>query len=294
LHSVIANIDTDPETYPRRVSYIVFTISEAPENIRGIFEDMTTSTSGMTIGQLLDAITHRICATLNPSESHEAEDQDGDEDNASHLASSDSEDNEMDMPYDSDHGEFGAPEVLGHRMSPLVLERIQQDLRACKDAGFRVGRIYGADESSNYGLVSVSIKASKLGISDETRIAWNLDGPGYVVLLMKYDGGYTLAEDIIQGKANRLCRLQFKLRKCSRYRPMSDQARAAFSPEYNSKRSDEQAFGKDQKNPGDDAADGELSTFGADGFIDLLLNNEFLAMMKIRKRKWNRGLGHLP
>jgi len=244
----------------------------------------------MAIGEMLETITHRIRATLSPSEHYEDED----EDEASHLASSGSEDDEMDMPYDSDQGDFGAPEIVGHKMSPLVFERIRQDLRACKDAGFRVGKICGTDESSNYGLVSISIKASKLGISDETRIAWNLDGPGYVVLLMKYDGEYTLAEDIIQAKTNRLSRLQFKLRKCSRYRPTSDQARAAFSPEYNSKRSDDQTFGKDKKKPGHETTNGELSTFGADGFIDLLLNNEFLAMMKIRKRKWNQDSDHVP
>ncbi|KAI0395710.1 hypothetical protein F5Y17DRAFT_184426 [Xylariaceae sp. FL0594] len=259
----------NPDDYPRKATYLVFAISDAPDNIKNIFDnlnnDTTTTKSEVTVGDIIEKITSKICATLSSSGS--------DMDEASDQPISDWEEDGDEATYDSDDfggDDFDIPGTAASEIPPSVLERMRRDLKACKDAGFRVGMISGAD-SPDHQIVSISIKASKLGVSDETRMAWNLDGPWYVVLLMKYDGGYILGEDVVQEKASLPPKLQFRLRKCSRYRPTLGQAYAAFTPHHPG------------ANYGQSTTDREFSTFGVDGFIEPLLNHDLLNMIRVKK-----------
>jgi len=85
---------------------------------------------------------------------------------------------------------------------PALVQSFCEDLRALKDAGFRVGVWGGLPELRGY--VSVSIRISKLGLSEEALNAWKLKPERYVALLLFYPGGYkslqTLSRSTYDGK----------------------------------------------------------------------------------------------
>jgi ubiquitin-conjugating enzyme E2 Q len=197
-----------------------------------------------------------------------------------------SDDSDTDVPfeYGDDEG-FGLNNPSTHAeyasISDVVLQRIRQDLRTVRNAGFKVGRIYGVDQPSEYSIVTMSVKVSKLGLSGETRTAWNLESSAYVVLLMKYKGEYATFEDVLRRPAGQT-QLEFKLRKCSKYRPTLAQAIEVFAPIV-AKHQPLQATQELNDDQDFQTADRELSAFGVGGSIDLLLANDFLSMVKLRK-----------
>ncbi|KAI1422115.1 hypothetical protein F5Y12DRAFT_654007 [Xylaria sp. FL1777] len=280
----------DTVGYPGDNYFLVYTNDEVPSEIRMVLDDAMTSTRGMLIIDLLKSLSRLLCDRLDStgmneeSDDHNAIMTDAENDPDSSEISDDSD---SDVPFDyGDEDDFG---VLGEsrdtrerRIPDVVLQRIRQDFRAVRNAGFRVGKICGIEHISEYSIMAMSVKASKLCLSEETHTAWNLGSSDYLVLLMKYSGNYLPFEDAIERPTKQLS-IEFRLRRCSRYRPTLAQAIAAFSPTP-LERSFEQPS---QISAGDEnslAPGGEFLTFGVGGSIDLLLESNFLDMMKLRKR----------
>jgi ubiquitin-conjugating enzyme E2 Q len=277
---------TDSGGYPGNNCYLVYTNDEVPIEVGKILDDAMTSTAGLPVAGMLRVLSRQLCGSLGSAER--------DEDNDSFMTDVEddfgqSEDfGDSDVPFDFDYDDdFGLIDGAGSTVYTSVpadvLQRIRQDFRAVRTAGYRVGKICGLGEASEYSIVSTSVKASKLGLSDETRTAWNLESSAYVVLLIKYTGGYTSFDDVISRPAGQT-NMEFRLRKCSKYRPTLSQAIAAFSPSCPRRQARE-----DLQKPEDVqdplTADCKLSTFGVGGSIDLLLNKDFLVMAKTRKGK---------
>lgn len=104
-------------------------------------------------------------------------------------------------------------------------KKIKADLRQAKDAGFRVGVI---GDLTTSGIVCVSIRIAKLGISEEALPAWSLTPQEYFVVLIRFQNGYrdleSLKEDsTLQGST------EVRLGLCSSYKPNTQSAFDAFN-----------------------------------------------------------------
>lgn len=90
---------------------------------------------------------------------------------------------------------------LGDRSSMLALNcRIRRDLRAAKNAGFRVGHLGSLLDQGQDAFITISCRIAKLGISEEAMQAWNLDPSQYFVLLIRYTAGYRTLERLTAGE----------------------------------------------------------------------------------------------
>ena len=83
-------------------------------------------------------------------------------------------------------------------MDPKAQERIRQDLRYVKSAGFRLSYLTNPLDGGNNTVLMVSIRVAKLGISEEALQAWHLDPSQYFMLLIRYTSGYRTLEQILQ------------------------------------------------------------------------------------------------
>ncbi|KAF3917438.1 hypothetical protein ABW21_db0207420 [Orbilia brochopaga] len=124
---------------------------------------------------------------------------------------------------------IGDSQVAGS-FDPMESEYIDdfcRDLRDVKSAGFKVGVLGALPGGSGY--VAVSIRISKLGISDEAMTAWRLSPDKYLILLMHYPSGYkplsTMAKDAYNAKRW----LQFYVGTSSSYKPSLQEAITAFT-----------------------------------------------------------------
>ncbi|KAI0455181.1 hypothetical protein F5B21DRAFT_216658 [Xylaria acuta] len=273
----------DTASYPRDNYFLVYTNDEVSPKIGKTLDDAMTSTKGMPVIDLLKALSRRLCSSLD---STGGEQGDGNDDIAMTDADSLelSDDSDSDNPIDySDDDDFGlvdgSQQTAQARIPDVISERIRQDFRTVRNAGFKVGKICGVDHTSAYSILTMSIKVRKLGLSKETHASWNLEPSDYLVLLMKYDGGYVPFEDAMERSVGQTP-LAFRLRKCSKYRPTLTEAIAAFSltPKLHSRQPvQESAVDGDLPVGG-----GSLLTFGVGDSIDLFLDAGFLPMLKIR------------
>ncbi|KAI0536306.1 hypothetical protein GGR58DRAFT_514705 [Xylaria digitata] len=288
----------DTAGYPAENYYLVYTNDEAPPKIGKVLDEAMASTTGMLIIDLLRALGRRLCDSLEPRERNEDGSDDNDvvmtdaeedtEEGADEYANfpgfSDDDDSDTEVPFefgdDIDWDSIPGPQFSARiGIHDNVLRRIRQDFRAVRIAGFRVGKICGVDQRSEYSIVTMSIKARKLGLSKETHTAWNMGSSDYIVLLMKYHGEYESFEDALKRPAGQTP-LEFRLRKCSRYRPTLTEAMAAFSSKFRQTH----YSGQSAQNSGSgESASGGLSSFSVGGSIDLLLDSGFINMMKLRK-----------
>ncbi|KAI0466373.1 hypothetical protein F4859DRAFT_526825 [Xylaria cf. heliscus] len=275
----------DPASYPRDNYFLVYTNDDVTPKISHILDDAMTSTKGMLIIDLLRALSRKLCSSMDST----GGDQDDENDDivltdADPLEMSDDNDSDDPVDYsddDDDLGLVGGPRHTAQtKISGIAFERIRQDFRTVQNAGFKVGKICGVDYKSEYSILSMSIKARKLGLSKETYTSWNLEPSDYIVLLMKYDGGYVPFEDAMR-KPVAHTPMSFRLRKCSKYRPTLTEAIAAFSPVRSKLHHGSSVLEAVDKNP--DVGSAGLLTFGIGDSIDLLLHSGFLSMMKIKK-----------
>ncbi|TGJ80826.1 hypothetical protein E0Z10_g7935 [Xylaria hypoxylon] len=281
----------DTAGYPAENYFLVYANDEVPPKIGRVLDEAMTSTKGMLIVDLLRVLSHRLCDSLDPT----AKNEDGGDDKDVAMTDADedadfseaSDDSDTDIPFEyGDEADFSLvrerEDILRISIPDAALQRIRQDFRTVRTAGFRVGKICGVDCKSEYSIISMSVKASKLCISKETHTAWNMKSSDYIVLLMKYSGEYESFEDALRKPAGQTP-LEFKLRKCSRYRPTLTEAITAFSsPSLQTCHSglSVQKHASHQDSP---EISGELLTFSVGDSIDLLLNSDFLTLMKLRK-----------
>ncbi|KAI1179737.1 hypothetical protein F4777DRAFT_531746 [Nemania sp. FL0916] len=286
----------DVAGYPSDNSFLVYTNDEVSSEIGETLDNAMTSTADMCIESLLRAISRQICSVLDVQDGnrdgnasmmdadvdadlHSASESYGSGDDDILFDSDDSDDGEALFDFSNDDnfgGADGARNIVRTSISDAVLSTIRQDFRTVRDAGFRVGKICGVDYVSNTSIMTMSIKARKLGLSSETHTAWNLEPSDYVVLLIQYSGAYVSFEDAIK-KPTQQIPIEFRLRKCSRYRPEIEEAFSAFKPidKNHPEKSNQEIMPKEA---------GGLFAFGVGSSTELLLDSGFLPMMKIRRQ----------
>lgn len=181
---------------------MIYTTSEnIPSHISTAIEDVGTL-DGLRVEEMLSRITRLLekattGSQLDPldldDDAMNCEDADAEFDDESEAESVD-----VWSPKSPSHHTFHTPQVntskakapRGRSSISAINQRIRADLRAAKEAGFRIGHLGGLLDDVDEGFISISIRVSKLGISDEAMQAWHMDPNQYFLLLIRYTAGY--------------------------------------------------------------------------------------------------------
>ncbi|RMZ89533.1 hypothetical protein DV736_g3237, partial [Chaetothyriales sp. CBS 134916] len=134
---------------------------------------------------------------------------------------------------DSDNENFGLEDLIPASAAArqgliisctVTLDKIKSDLRAAKNAGFRVGVIGDLVTGS---IATVSIRVTKLGLSEEAMQAWGLQSAHYLVLMIRFREGYRDLEQITS-EAILSGHTQVRVALCKSYKPSDHDAYDAF------------------------------------------------------------------
>ncbi|RMD43203.1 hypothetical protein DV735_g1893, partial [Chaetothyriales sp. CBS 134920] len=234
------NIDEYPDGNP----YMLFTEDEHIDpTIASSFELISPRLIGIPLAEALSNISIALHDFVskgvagNPIDLDSEENEDGDDFDDGFLDGQDEDGDDFDNGFldgqDSDIEEFGLIDAFsepakGQRQaggsSTVTLDKIKSDLRAVKKAGFRVGVI---GNLATGGIVTVSIRVTKLGLSDEAMRAWGLQNEQYLVLLIRFGQGYRSLEQVAS-ESKLGGRVQIQVALCKSYKPSGQDGYAAF------------------------------------------------------------------
>ncbi|KAF3204197.1 hypothetical protein TWF106_010376 [Orbilia oligospora] len=111
-------------------------------------------------------------------------------------------------------------------------QRIITDLRAAKDAGFKLG-YHGSLKGTGVCYVVISCRLSRLGISDNALDAWHVETKRYLSLIIEYPAGYAnlddLCDELKRSRSDRAkANIRMRIRQNDQYKPTKAQCQAAF------------------------------------------------------------------
>ena len=227
----------DLSDYPKDHIYMIYCHDDAPKHIGEALQTVR-GTDRKTVFELIDIVSATLSA-LSP---------DSDGDTAMHDSQFDDqieEDSEEEDIYgdDDESFSFGGPIVMpstahvqttSHSSAGSVADRpfrdrIRSDLRAAKEAGFKVGHLGHLLDGYN-SFVTVSIRMSKLGISEEAMQAWQVEPRDYLVLIIQYPNGYKTNEQLQSLDSLRLKpNIGMRVYASRKYKPTLQEAIKAFT-----------------------------------------------------------------
>jgi ubiquitin-conjugating enzyme E2 Q len=254
---------------------------DAPEIVRDVLENLQSYSAGLKVSELISQIASELQKAL----------ADGSRDNPFSL---EDEMDEDESNYDEDwshspiHDEGNSYISINPEAATKLNKRIREDLRAVRNAGFKVGILRGLKADFQASVLSISVQVSRLGLSDEAIQAWDLEKQQHVVLLIRYSAGYKSFDAIIN-EAARSHEVEFRVGIGKRYKPTVTEAIAAFTQV--SKKED----GDSNDGPAEDGAQSQANDNPA-GFNSLFIssslngfiNEQFTSLLKIRH---NMGVG---
>lgn len=252
--------NADPHDYPSSHAFFVYSTSEnVPAEITKAVDEVVTQFEGLSIDDVLSTLDRVVSDAIQgptPKSSDDVDDL---------VMSSDQEFGDDLEPSDWTEDE---DILFATAPSPAnVREKIRQDLRAVKLAGFKVG--YHGDPAGSI-IVSAAMRISKMGISEEAMSAWNLRPTEYLILLTRYSR-YQTMEDLNVGGDSMI---QMRVGLCDSYKPSRASTIRAF-----------QGMGKTNNLPSMDG-DHDTGPFLRGLFIgtalDKLLNERFLHIVRVR------------
>lgn len=286
----------DVSDYPASHEYMIFCGEDAPPHAAKALQDVR-KTARKTVFELVDIVAACINA-LAPR----PKDLDGDfamNDPVSEAEDDEDqfdEDEDADDIYDvDDDGAFSygdpvstadtahlpetlQPNAITTRDKPYR-DRVRSDLRAAKDAGFRVGHL-GSLLDGYSSFVTVSIRVSKLGISTEALQAWQVDPSEYLILIIQYPNGYKTNEqlqayDSIRLKSN----IGMRVVAGKKYKPSIQEAINVFTKV----RTDRSSSANDTKqNGGSSSADSSVHDIFISSPLAAMLQENLLPILRFR------------
>ncbi|KAL5347417.1 hypothetical protein ACLOAV_007729 [Pseudogymnoascus australis] len=307
---LIRALATDTSAYPNGNTYFLGIESNpAPPSFARELETIQGSLNGLTVQGLLSktVATLRSLATGSQGDLLCVDDDDVimtgsfQDDHATHPGyggQEDGEDEEDDEDDEDDDNDWspGSPfsdifmSSTKVTLDPSILRaiqaRIRQDALRAKLAGFRVGILAGMRAESLDSILSVSIKVSHLGLSEQAIEAWDLEPRQYIVLLIRYAGPYVTFQKVMDTGVRQL-QVEFRLGVSNYYKPCLSDAVAAFS----TSRLQAPNILSSTMDLGEDPTETEDRKFHAlfiSSPMNQLINDRFLSLLKIRK---NEGLG---
>ena len=189
-------IALEPSGYPKGNNYMIFArSSDPPKGVVHTLKEVEASSAGCTVAEVLSMTSERLQKVLatgaqgDPfniiSSDVEMIDEDCAEDEGEEEDDDDDEYNYSDFE-DGPRTATASTYRITLQNAATLNRRIKEDLRAVKFAGFKIGILSGLKAESRTSVVSISLQASKLGLSEEALQAWDLEQNQYVVLLSKY------------------------------------------------------------------------------------------------------------
>jgi ubiquitin-conjugating enzyme E2 Q len=267
--------------------------SDIPKGVNEALQDVANFSAGMHIQELVQTISQRLTkllATGSQADPLSIDDDDSDVqmlDGAEDGADEAEEESEEDYGagFDSEDDDFGyvggKASTSSYRLSPEVAtklnRRIKEDLRAVKFAGFKLGILSGLTAESQTSVLSISIQAAKLGLSDEAIQAWDLEPNQYIVLLIRYSAGYKTFNSVIDEPAKSLD-ISFRIGVCNKYKPTTAEALAAFTEVT---KDEDKASDSDKNKDGSPKSSGFSSIFISSS-LNEFINDQFISLLKIR------------
>lgn len=128
----------------------------------------------------------------------------------------------------TDHEDSQINDELNDYDRPEILPNLRHDLREAKAAGFRVG-VLGDIKGGIDCYISLSIRISKLGLSDEATSAWKLTKNRYFILLIHYNHYYKSLAELLRHSYHAKQSIQFRVGTSKHYKPTLVEAIGAFS-----------------------------------------------------------------
>ncbi|KAL8781665.1 MAG: hypothetical protein Q9213_005907 [Squamulea squamosa] len=240
---IIQALVTDVGEYPSSHMYMVYTTSEnIPPHLSTALEDVGTL-DGFNVSQMLARVTKCLDQADAGSQANPLDlDDDDAMETDDHLSDPEVDDDsdvgsdDVWSPESPSNGniaarDFRKPSESRNRGAILSANRrIRADLRAVKQAGFRVGHLGGLINNAQDCFVTVSIRVSKLGISEEAMQAWHLKPRQYFLLLIRYTAGYRSLDDLMaSGNFHRSKDVAFRVGLSEHYKVPIDEAIRASS-----------------------------------------------------------------
>ncbi|KAG9594721.1 hypothetical protein KCU77_g7991, partial [Aureobasidium melanogenum] len=210
--------------YPTAHYYTLFCDDNAPKHVAEIVDQLGQPTS-MTINQFLSHVSDALSGSSDSeSDAEPLQDPDSDDESDDDDIYGEDFDNVSSKPA------FAMPTQTTHaNPSSQFQSRVRGDLRMAKDAGFKIAYFGGLLD--NYScVVSVSISARKLGISQEAMQAWRIEPSDYIILLLQYKEGYKTKEELLAlGSSSVSAHLEMRVGASKSYKPTQDQVINAFT-----------------------------------------------------------------
>lgn len=183
--------------YPEGNTWMIFArSSDLPKGVEAALGELASYAAGSTIAELLSKISERLQKVLaTGSQGDPFSIEDGSD--VEMVDDEQEEESEEEVYFDEYSDLEDGPRMnntTNYRCTPQnaakLNRRIKEDLRAVRFAGFKLGILQGLTADSRTSVLSISIQASKLGLSEEALQAWDLEPNQYVVLLIRYSDGY--------------------------------------------------------------------------------------------------------
>ncbi|RFU76231.1 hypothetical protein TARUN_6007 [Trichoderma arundinaceum] len=279
----------DVDSYPKSSSVMVFTESDYSmiDDVSSFLERLSTSLGNKNIQAIIKTVAEKLLAKLeSSSDSCEIADSDGtlDSDDYDEVESA------YDDGMDDDVFLHGTPKPISyeHVEPSLSFKRLKKDLQTAQSAGFSVG-VFPRRPVRDAEFFSLSLRVAKLGIPEHALEAWDLRDDEYVVLLCRFPSHYPTISEILDTSFDEW-KPHFRFGKCARPKPSIETARFAFTVSADGSSGNKVTYsGKSEaKGAGDD-----LVPLYMTNSINMLMNGEFLKLLKTRRRdgvSWDEAL----
>jgi ubiquitin-conjugating enzyme E2 Q len=206
-----------------------------PDNASASVASILTNISARskTVQQILELVSRKLESTDIDGDKHMLNSQDFDD-----IDESDDDDDFEEDYFPGDEDILSKSFVTGHHSSTVgpftestadFRQRIRRDLLAAKNSGFKVGHLGGLMDGLGC-YISISIRISKLGISEEAMRAWQVEPNEYLIMLFHYPAGYKSMDDY-QSYDNARAQSSFAMRIgiSKSYKPTLQEAVQAFT-----------------------------------------------------------------
>ncbi|KAF2734289.1 hypothetical protein EJ04DRAFT_249130 [Polyplosphaeria fusca] len=229
----ISALIPDLSEYPSDHTCMIFAPDDAPRRVAGALADLSDMATGKTVVQILELVSRKL----------ESTDQDGDQQMLnSQYDSGDELDDDDDFEEDDyfPDDDMAPQPTLGKQDRTSTAEgftkptsvfrhRIRSDLMTAKANGFKIGHLGGLMDGLGC-YVSLSIRMSKLGVSEEAMRAWQVEPSEYLVVVIQYPNGYKSmdsmkAYDPTTARRN----VDFRVGISNTYKPTMQEAIHAFT-----------------------------------------------------------------
>jgi ubiquitin-conjugating enzyme E2 Q len=265
---------------------MIFGPDKASSSVANILAGI--SAAGKTVAQTMELVFGKLSSVDQDGDEQMLDSQqfDGFDDD---IEDDDNEEGEDYFPGDeeAEHKNLDiisrppAPPASFTEPTSIFRQRIRRDLLMAKNSGFKVGHIGGLLDG--WGCyVSLSIRISKLGISEEAMRAWNLEPTEYLIVLLNYPSGYKNMDDLRSYDASQAQRnLGMRVGLSTTYRPTMQEAVQAFSTLSKHKERQKQAPLCSESQEGHTVQKGFRQSFISRP-LDELLEQRFHMLLKYR------------